>query len=366
MSVLRIVTLKAFPKMIGAILRDARYCLVTAEDAKEALALMEQQLPHLVLCDLDAPSGDGLLLLRELRVRWPLIPCILATSAQYTGEVVQTLRIRTVTCLMKPVTPPELLRAVEDALGVGADDVTARLIGKSNAMMRVRAAIRRASRSRRNVLITGETGTGKQLVAVAIHEGSERGDRPLIQINCGGVPDGLFETELYGREKGAYTGADTTQKGLLERADAGTAFLDELEAMPRGHQPKLLKVIEDGRLRPVGATVERQISVRYIAATNEVPEQLVARGELRRDLYHRLNEIRIDLVPLRERAEDIPPLAAHFLGDSAGALTEEPRKSWTCCRRTTGWGTYASSGMWCFAPGIRPRLPDREGSCAST
>jgi two-component system response regulator AtoC len=324
MSAPRILTHRAFVKVIGAILKEARYRLVIAEDAGGALSLMERRLPHLVLWDIDTLSGDGLLLLAELRARWPLIPCILTTSVRDIAEAVGAIRVRTVICLLEP-TPAELLRAVEQALGSDADHVTRKLIGGSRAMTKVHAAIRSASRSRRNVLITGETGTGKQLAAMAIHEGSERGERPLIEINCGAIPDDLFEAEVFGREKGAYTGAHTARTGHLERAVGSTVFLDELEAMPRGHQPKLLKVMEDGRLRRVGASDDRQISVRYFAATNEDPGQLVARGLLRNDLYSRLNEIRIDLPPLRERPEDIALLAEYFLGDCAAALTDEAR-----------------------------------------
>jgi DNA-binding NtrC family response regulator len=188
---------RAAARAVEAILKEAHYRISITRCATEALSFMEQRLPHVVFCEIDQPSADGFMLLREVRARWPLIPFILVTATRDIADAVRAIRVRMVTCLLKPIAPPEILRAVEETLGPSAQHVTGRLIGESSAMARVFEMILIAARSSRNVLITGETGTGKQLVAEAIHEISERGARPLIEVNCAAIPGELLGADVF-------------------------------------------------------------------------------------------------------------------------------------------------------------------------
>jgi DNA-binding NtrC family response regulator len=230
--------------------------------------------------------------------------------------------------LVKPVSPSVVVTAVRRALltptapSAEAGNLE-ELVGVSEAMVRIRHLVALAVRSDANVLITGETGTGKDLVARAIHRLSKAARGPFIAHNCAVTPAELFESEFFGHRRGAFTGADRDHAGLLRDADGGILFLDELECLSLAHQAKLLRVLDDGMVRPVGASESCVVSVRVLSATNRSPETMLAEGTLREDLYYRLRGLEVRLAPLRERAGDIPVLAACFLAGTGAVLTSE-------------------------------------------
>ncbi len=294
----------------------------------DAVLAVEARVPDLVLTDLRMPEMDGLELLAHLRERWPEVPVILVTVEQEVATVVDALRQGAVNYLVKPVSPPVLLTAVRKALTRSAA-ASARapnvsdLIGVSDAMVRIRHLVALAARSDANVLITGETGTGKDLVARAIHRLSNSADGPFVAHNCAVTPGDLFESQFFGHRRGAFTGADRDQCGLLKEADGGILFLDELECLSLSHQAKLLRVLDDGIVRPVGAAESWVVSVRVLSATNRSPDRMLAEGTLREDLYYRLRGFEVSLPPLRERRGDVPALAEHFLSGRGVALSPE-------------------------------------------
>jgi two-component system NtrC family response regulator len=299
-----------------------------AASGVDALLAVEARVPDLVLTDLQMPEMDGLELLAHLRERWPEVPVILVTVEQDVATVVDALRQGAVNYLVKPVSPPVLLTAVRKALTrstvatAHAPNVSD-LIGVSDAMVRIRHLVALAARSDANVLITGETGTGKDLVARAIHRLSKSADGPFVAHNCAVTPGDLFESQFFGHRRGAFTGADRDQCGLLKEADGGILFLDELECLSLPHQAKLLRVLDDGIVRPVGAAESWVVSVRVLSATNRSPDRMLAEGTLREDLYYRLRGFEVSLPPLRERRGDVPALVEHFLSGRGVVLSPE-------------------------------------------
>lgn len=300
----------------------------TAADGVEALLAMEEEVPDLVISDVHMPRMDGLELLTFVKQRWPAIPFILVTVEQGVSVIVEAVRRGAINYLVKPVSPGPLLAAVRKVVNStaakpSADSRIPEIVGTNQAIVRVRHLVAMAARSDVNVLITGETGTGKELAARAIHRLSALARKPLVVCNCALVPSELFESEFFGHRRGAFTGADRDHTGLLAQSDGGFLFLDELESMSLPHQAKLLRVLDDGEVRPVGSNETRIVSVRFLAATNRDPLALIARGALREDLHYRLRGFEINIPPLREHAEDIPLLASHHLGGDADRLTEE-------------------------------------------
>ncbi len=301
----------------------------TAEGGVAALLAMEASPPDLVIADLRMPGMDGLELLRLIKERWTEVPVILVTVEQEISTVVEAIGRGATNYLSKPISPGALRSASARALASRAASrrdagrTASEIVGSSPAMLRVRHLVALAARGDANVLITGETGTGKELVARAIHRLSSLSAGPFIPHNCAVSPQDLFESQFFGHRRGAFTGADRDHRGLLEEADGGILFLDELECLTPLHQAKLLRVLDDGRVQPVGSEESRQVSVRFLSATNRAPTAMIAGGILREDLYYRLRGFEIHLPPLRERREDIPVLASHVLSGTGVVLSHE-------------------------------------------
>jgi len=298
------------------------------EAAEPALAALAAETPDVLLTDIRMPGKSGLDLLKEVRTRQPQLPVIVMTAHSDLPSAVSAYEGGAFEYLPKPF---DIDHAVELVRRAGSnarrDDVPQtelprmpELLGRAPAMQTVFRAIGRLAKSSVQVLITGESGTGKELVARALHEHSPRAGKPFVALNSAAIPAELLESELFGHERGAYTGADTQRRGRFEQASGGTLFLDEIGDMPIALQTRLLRVLAEGEFYRVGGQTSIRVDVRVIAATHQNLEQRVARGDFREDLFHRLNVIRIELPPLRQRAEDIPALLAHYLAQAATEL----------------------------------------------
>ncbi len=320
-------------QMVAIALRGAGHDVVMAEDGEVAAREIEANAVDVIVSDIKMPGFDGIRLLRFAREHCPDTEVILMTAYTSTESAIEALRLGAYDYISKPFEIDELLVTVQHALerkALRGENLYLRrelsdrhkvdeLVGRSPAMKRVFDLIERLADSDITVLITGESGTGKELVAKAIHNQGPRAEGPFVTINCAAVPAQLLESELFGHVRGSFTGADRDKQGLLVAAEGGTLMLDEIGEMPLEMQPKLLRVLEDRKVRPVGATQEIPINVRVLAATNRDLQVEADQGRFREDLYYRLNVIQIDVPPLRERAEDVPLLAEHFL-----ALMTEP------------------------------------------
>jgi len=301
----------------------------SASGGVQALLAMEKEQPALVVSDLRMPEMTGLELLALTRERWPQTHFILVTVEQDIATVVDAVRQGATNYLVKPVSPAALCMAASRALATASlartmvDRSAHEIIGTCRATLRVRHLVSLAARSDMNVLITGETGTGKELVARAIHRLSSLARGPFVPHNCAVTPADLFESQFFGHRRGSFTSAEMDQPGLLEEADGGILFLDELECLSLAHQAKLLRVLDSGEVRPVGSRDSRVVSVRFLSATNHEPESMLRAGTLREDLYHRLRGLEIRLPLLRERGRDILLLAGHFLDADAASLSPE-------------------------------------------
>ncbi len=307
-------------RYMALVLEELGHRVRTAPNGLEALLALEAELPDLVISDLQMPEMDGQELLRRIRACWSELPAIVISIQEDVEIVVSAVRHGAVNYLLKPCSPERIRDAVERALrerpppGAADGQALSRIVGRSRAIVEVRQAILLAAKSDVPVLLTGRTGTGKEIAARTIHELSNRSNAAFVAHNCALIPRELFESTLFGHHRGAFTGADRDHDGLLQKADGGILFLDEVEAMHLDFQAKLLRVLDDGEVLPVGATSPRFVSVRFVAATNRDPAQMIQEGELREDFYYRLRGIEILLPPLRERMEDVPLLAEHFLG----------------------------------------------------
>ncbi|GMV83150.1 MAG: sigma-54-dependent Fis family transcriptional regulator [Planctomycetota bacterium] len=299
-----------------------------AEHAAQALARIRDGLAgrkpaiQIVLSDVRlGRETNGMDLLREVKALAPEVPVLLMTGYATVQDAVEAMKRGAADYVTKPFERAELIAKVEahapgePAAAREGDGESARvgMIGQSPIMRALYRRIEAAARSAATVMITGESGTGKELVARAIHALGERGERAFIPVNCAALPENLIESELFGHEAGSFTGATRESKGLFRAADGGTIFLDEVVDMPKDTQAKLLRVLQDRRVRPVGSTRELPVDVRVIAATNWDIDQARARGVLRDDLYYRLGVVRMHLPPLRDRIEDLPILLDHFL-----------------------------------------------------
>jgi two-component system, NtrC family, nitrogen regulation response regulator GlnG len=303
------------------------------EAAEGALDALRRDTPDVLITDIRMPGASGLELLRRIRDARPALPVIVMTAHSDLGSAVSAYEGGAFEYLPKPFDIDEAValvrRAASGALGAGSDTGAAprmpELLGKAPAMQQVFRAIGRLSRSSVTVLITGESGTGKELVARALHEHSPRTGRPFIALNTAAIPADLLESELFGHERGAFTGADAQRRGRFEQADGGTLFLDEIGDMSLPLQTRLLRVLAEGEFYRVGGQTPIRVDVRVIAASNQNLQERVARGLFREDLYHRLNVIRIELPPLSARAEDIPALLTHYMLVAAHELGVEPK-----------------------------------------
>ncbi len=293
-------------------------CAADLAEAREALA---RQSFDLCLLDMRLPDGDGIELVREISKRYPKTPVAMITAHGSMETAVEALKAGAFDFVSKPVDLPVLRKLVNTALQretAGPSPEESReqespLHGKSAAMQEIRTLIAKLARSEAPVHITGESGTGKELAARLIHQLGPRSDKPFVAVNCGAIPHELMESELFGHRKGSFTGAISDNKGLFLEADGGTLFLDEVADLPLSMQVKLLRAIQEKKVRPVGATRELPVDVRIISATHQNLAARVEEGLFRQDLYYRLNVIELTMPSLRERPEDIPELTGHLL-----------------------------------------------------
>jgi len=314
-------------RLLHAILAPEGWEVATAQDGTTGLALAESGLPDLVILDLRLPGIDGLEVLTRLRTRHPNLPVIILTAFGEVRTAVEATKRGAFDYLTKPVDHDQLVLASRRALetralrievealrrATGAGGSLATQMGSSPAVAQVLEQVKSVADTSFSVLVTGETGTGKELVAQAIHRQSSRRDRPFVAIDCGAIPEALVESELFGHEKGAFTGAQHKKHGQFRLADGGTLFLDEVGNLPQGLQAKLLRVLESRKVQALGASTPSPLDVRVIAATNRDLQELSREGAFRADLYFRLAQYNIHLPPLRERREDIPYLAQRCL-----------------------------------------------------
>ena len=314
---------------LAAVVESWGYRASTARDGQEALEKLAALTPAVVITDLRMPRLDGLGLLRRLAEDPDRPPSIVLTAHGDEAALEEALGLGAFWFLEKPLRP-QMLRVLVDravALHRGRRKSQALeldlmragklgvLVGESPAVQEVFRLIQLVAPSKAGVLITGESGTGKELVARTIHQLSPRCDRPFVAINCSAIPETLMESEIFGHERGAFTGAVERRAGCFELAQDGTLLLDEIGEMPAATQAKLLRVLEDSRVRRLGSKAEIEVDVRVLAATNKNPEEAVSKGELRNDLYYRLNVFHLHLPPLRERLEDLPRLTEALLAD---------------------------------------------------
>jgi two-component system, NtrC family, response regulator GlrR len=299
-------------------LRAENYDVEAVESAAAALNAAGRFRPDLVITDLRMDQMDGMGLLKELQSRWPGLRVIILTAHGTIPDAVHATQSGAFGFLTKPIDKQELLDQVEKALRISGirqsdEDWRAEIITRSALMEEKLAQAHMVAGTDARVLITGESGTGKELLARAIHKASVRREHPFVAINCSAMTEDLLESELFGHEKGAFTGAIRTHKGLFHSADGGTLLLDEIGDMPMRLQVKLLRVLQENQIRPVGSTDAIPVNVRVISATHRDLTQLMVSGQFREDLYYRLNVVHIDVPPLGKRREDIPLLVAHFL-----------------------------------------------------
>ncbi|MFO1271627.1 MAG: nitrogen regulation protein NR(I) [Rubrivivax sp.] len=303
-------------------------------NAREVLAALDGEEPQVLVSDIRMPGASGIDLLSKVKERLPGLPVIIMTAYSDLDSAVSAFQGGAFEYLPKPFDLPKAVelirRAVDESLREevrdSGDKPMPEMLGQAPAMQDVFRAIGRLSQSNVTVLITGESGTGKELVARALHKHSPRGNGPFVAINTAAIPKDLLESELFGHERGAFTGAQTMRRGRFEQADGGTLFLDEIGDMPFDLQTRLLRVLSDGQFYRVGGHQPLKTNVRVIAATHQNLEERVRQGAFREDLFHRLNVIRLRLPALRERREDIPALARFFLGKSARELGVEAKR----------------------------------------
>ncbi len=321
---------------IARALREAGHCVDEASDGNAAIELLHREQFEVVLSDLKMGGSDGLEVLRTAKALQPTAAIVLMTGFGSVQTAVEAMKIGAFDFVQKPFEIEEMelriAKALEhrrlkheiDYLRHTQPDIYDfdRIVGASGALQRVLNIVRKVAQSNTTVLIRGETGTGKELIAGAIHHNSPRAKRNLVRVNCAALQENLLESELFGHEKGAFTGADRQRVGRFEQADGGSLFLDEVGDMSSSTQAKILRVLQEHEFERLGGTRTLRCDVRIVAATNRNLAEMVAEGEFREDLYYRLNVVSIDMPPLRERKEDIPELAQFFAGKFAGELNK--------------------------------------------
>ena len=370
MTTHRVLVLDDEPDMVencARILKRAGYQCLTSTDPQRALALVESEHPDLLLTDLKMPGIDGMEVLRRAREMDPALPVILITAFATIESAVAAMKDGAFDYLPKNFSVDQLRVAVERGLrhrelqlenrnlkeqlqgALGFENI----LGRSPAMTKIFELVRKAARSDANILVLGESGTGKELIARAIHANSPRATQPFVPVDCASLPEPLLESELFGHEKGAFTGAVKTKRGLIEVADRGTLFLDEIGELPMTLQAKLLRVLQERQLRHVGGTAQIDVDVRVVSATNRDLREAVTKAQFREELYYRVNVIAIPLPPLRERAGDLELLAHAFLKRYGGG-------------RITGFDASALQALEAYAwPGnVRELQNVIERACA--
>jgi two-component system response regulator PilR (NtrC family) len=335
---------RSMRELLAIVLRREGYDVLLAENGKSAIAMLEKEPVDILISDIKMPDLSGVDVLRAAKRVDQDILGIMITAFASTETAVEAMRLGACDYLSKPFDVDLLRMKVREKIEsrqlrqenvllkrtLGLTHQFANIVGRSEVMLGVFKMIETVARTNSTILLTGESGTGKGLVAQAIHFHSLRRDRPVVAVNCGALPEALLESELFGHMRGAFTGADSNKKGLIEVAERGTVFLDEIGEMSAVMQVKLLRVLQERKFRRVGGLEEMQADIRVIAATNQDLGKLVADGRFREDLFYRINVIGIHLPPLRERREDIPLVAEHFLskyseqmGKSVNAISHD-------------------------------------------
>lgn len=317
-------------------LKNENYDIITANDGLEAIELVKETLPNLVLLDLRMPKKNGMEVLKEIKSFDEGMSVIIITAHGSMESAVEAMKIGALDYISKPFDIEKIKIKIEKALDVVnmkeeisylketlKNQTGKSIIGKSDSMKKILKLVERVSKNKATVLITGESGTGKELIANAIHYNSDRENKPYIKVNCGAIPENLIESELFGHEKGSFTGAIAKKLGRFERADGGTLFLDEVGELKMSTQVKLLRALQEQEIERVGGTSVIKIDVRIVAATNRNLSKMVDEGHFRADLYYRLNVIPIELPALRMRKEDIPILIDYFLEKYCKELGKE-------------------------------------------
>lgn len=308
-------------KLLGMRLVSEGYSVVTAESGPEALRVLGREKVDLVISDLRMDEMDGLQLFSEIQKGHPGMPVIILTAHGSIPDAVAATQQGVFSFLTKPVDKDGLYKAIDEALeqrSPATDEAWRQaIVTRSPLMLRLLEQAGMVAQSDVSVLINGQSGTGKEIVAQAIHNASPRHDKPFVAINCGALPEQLLESELFGHARGAFTGAVSNREGLFQAAEGGTLFLDEIGDMPVALQVKLLRVLQERKVRPLGSNRDIEINVRIISATHRDLPKAMARGEFREDLFYRLNVVNLKIPPLSERTEDIPLLANHLLRQSA-------------------------------------------------
>ncbi len=325
--------------LLSTLLEDAGYAVSTATDGQEALEVTAKQPPDLVLMDVRMPGVDGMTALERLKQGHPHLPVIMLTAYGQVPDAVEAMKLGAADYLLKPFHNEQVLLAIRQALervalvdeirGLRAQLESAvglgEVMGTSQEIQKVFVQVQQVARTNFTVILQGETGTGKELVARAIHQQSDRRNRPFLAVDCSAAPETLIESQLFGHERGAFTGADARREGDFELASGGTLFLDEVTNLPLGIQAKLLRVLQERQIRRVGGRQFISVDARILAASNVDLQVEVQGGRFRQDLFHRLNEFTIVIPPLRERRQDILVLARGFLGQARMELKKPIR-----------------------------------------